>query len=65
MCKGRDQAASHLKVSALLIDWDDQFVDVRDELVTLGFPQSICTLFQKLHQDVLREQGKKKFLMLE
>lgn len=58
--KSADEAALYLKVPALLIDGDYELVDVRDELVTLSFPQSICTLLQKLHQDILREQEKEK-----
>lgn len=44
-----DAAASYLEVSALLINGDYELVDVRDELVTLSFPQSVRTLLQKLH----------------
>lgn len=55
-----DKAAFYLEVPALLINWDYEFIDVRDELVTLSFPQSICTFLQKLHQDILKGQEKGK-----
>lgn len=47
----------YLKVPALLINGDYEFVDVGDELVTLGFPQSVSTLLQKLHEDILGGGG--------
>lgn len=53
--KTADEAVSDLKVSALLIDGNYELVDVGDELVTLSFPQSICTFLQKLHEDILRK----------
>lgn len=47
--KIRDEIRSYLKVPALLINGDYELVDVGDELVTFSFPQSVCTLLQKLH----------------
>lgn len=47
--KGPGDAALHLKIPALLVNGDYEPVDVRDELITLSFPQSVCTLLQKLH----------------
>ena len=43
----------YLKVAALLVDGDDEAVDVGDELVTLGLPQTVSTLLQELHQHLL------------
>lgn len=53
-----DEAALYLKVPALLINGDYEFVNVGDELVALSFPQSICALLQKLHEDILKKQDK-------
>lgn len=60
-----DKAVSDLKVSALLIDGDYELVDVGDELVTLSFPQSICTFLQKLHEDILRNDQEEGILKTE
>lgn len=53
-----DEAALYLKVPALLINGDYEFVNVGDELVALSFPQSIRALLQKLHEDILKKQDK-------
>lgn len=43
----------YLKVSALLVDGNDEPVDIGDELVTLRLPEAIGTLLQQLHQHLL------------
>lgn len=50
----------YLILMTLLIDGDDKFGDVCDELVALGFPQSVDTNLEVLHQDFLRDRGVSK-----
>lgn len=50
----------YLVLVALLVDGDGEFGDVRDELIALGFPQSLHADLQVFHQDFLKEKKKKK-----
>lgn len=48
-----DCCSLYLKVSALLVDGNDEPVDVGDELVTLRLPEAVAALLQQLHQHLL------------
>lgn len=43
----------YLEVPPLLVDWDDELIDVGDQLVALGLPEPVCALFQELREHIL------------
>jgi hypothetical protein len=52
------QKARYLKIPSLLINGNDEFIDVSDQLVAFCLPKSICTLLKQLHQHILiKEKG--------
>lgn len=55
--KKKTNNSRYLKISPLLINGDDEFVDVSNQLVAFGLPESISTLFKELHEHILTKEG--------
>ena len=55
---GENKPLRYLKIPPLLVDGDDELINVGNQLIALGLPESVCTLFQELHEHVLiKEEG--------
>lgn len=59
ICMSEGLLLCYLILVALLIDGDDEFCNVSDELIAFGFPQCIHTDLQVFHQDFLK-RGRKE-----